>query len=254
MTIFHSEDIMKSLIYQTDSVTKIKRKLKWMTRRVMRFSDMQTPDNNYRCIGIADDYYHPYSDMMAKFKYKHLQVNTPEIKRGGFTFNKKQLNPKYSKPSRYKPGDLCYCKEPWMFYEDETGQDYIKYKDGEVIPWPEIPIPEGFSSYRDVLYSYPGDPFDKWQTPLFMPEWCSRSIVRITGVKAERVQEISEDDAKAEGCEASKYCEMKDGSPCYTATFRDLWERIHGIDNPNAWESNPWVFAYTFEEVESCLT
>jgi hypothetical protein len=80
-----------------------------------------------------------------------------------------------------------------------------------------------------------------------MPEWASRCKLLIKDVRAERLQEITEEDAKMEGCEPSNSVSMKDGSDCYSIPFRTLWNSINGIDNPKAWDSNPWVWVYTFE-------
>lgn len=75
-----------------------------------------------------------------------------------------------------------------------------------------------------------------------MPRWASRLSLEITEMRVERLQDISEEDAQREGVKASDVVELNDGSPCYTAPFQELWRRIHGIDNPNAWESNCWVW------------
>jgi hypothetical protein len=79
-----------------------------------------------------------------------------------------------------------------------------------------------------------------------MPRWASRITLKVTGVKVERLQEISEEDAKAEGVKRPvKVCD--DDGTSYTDGFGDLWESIHG---PGAWEKNPWVAAISFERVK----
>jgi hypothetical protein len=80
-----------------------------------------------------------------------------------------------------------------------------------------------------------------------MSEKYSRCKLLIKDVRAERLQEITEEDAKREGCEPSKSVSMKDGSDCYSIPFRSPWNSINGIDNLKEWESNPWVWVYTFE-------
>jgi hypothetical protein len=65
-------------------------------------------------------------------------------------------------------------------------------------------------------------------------------------VRVERVNSISEADAKAEGVPASESVEMKDGSPCYTLPYRLLWEQINGCDS---WEQNPWVWVYALKRI-----
>jgi hypothetical protein len=89
----------------------------------------------------------------------------------------------------------------------------------------------------------------KRKSSIFMPKALSRIWLEITGIRVERVQDISEDDAKAEGVEESGGVEMKDGSPCYSWPYRELWDRLHGVDNPKAWEANPFVWVIEFKKV-----
>mgnify|MGYP001607782881 CR=1 FL=1 len=84
------------------------------------------------------------------------------------------------------------------------------------------------------------------RSPLFMPEWAARYFIKITDVRAERLQEITESDAEAEGlnpadCTDNNYLD-------YPAVkmFATLWDSI----NPKySWASNPWVFRYSFVRV-----
>lgn len=87
----------------------------------------------------------------------------------------------------------------------------------------------------------------RWRPSIHMPRWASRITLEITSIRVERLQDISEEDAKAEGVYASDKVVMKDNSPCYTSSFRELWTQINGIDNPAAWERNPWVWVIEFK-------
>jgi len=73
----------------------------------------------------------------------------------------------------------------------------------------------------------------KWRTPLFMPRWASRITLEIVAVRIERLQEISEADARAEGM----------GSENPVEAYKILWESLHGLD---AWAKNPWVWLIEF--------
>lgn len=97
---------------------------------------------------------------------------------------------------------------------------------------------------------YPGlSPHLFYRPSINMPKKYCRTWLELTEVRVERVQDISEEDAKAEGCQASTSVTMKDGSPCYTLPFQNLWTSIHGIDNPKSWEANPWVWCLTFKRI-----
>ncbi len=75
---------------------------------------------------------------------------------------------------------------------------------------------------------------------IHMPRWASRITLRITEVRFERLQDISEADARAEGYELG-------APPCIDNPlrwYRHLWESING---KGSWAANPWVWALTFE-------
>lgn len=97
----------------------------------------------------------------------------------------------------------------------------------------------------------------------FMPRWASRLTLTVTDVRVQRVQEISEDDAIAEGIELCSpapfglsgwrdYGNEDAPRQRYYGDPRDsffsLWNSIHG---PDAWDQNPWVAAISFD-VHKC--
>lgn len=99
----------------------------------------------------------------------------------------------------------------------------------------------------------------RWRPSIHMPRWASRITLEVTEVRVQRLQEISEDDARAEGCtghdpepanEGGTYYVMKGASaaPSAHAHFRFLWDQINGKRAP--WSSNPWVWAISFKRVE----
>ena len=107
---------------------------------------------------------------------------------------------------------------------------------------------------RQQIEDYTGKP------SIHMPRWASRITLEVTAVKIERLQDISEDDAKAEGIHlwpaprefgtsrrfAADYNNGPYGND-YRHAFSLLWERING---PGSLEANPWVAAYSFKRIE----
>lgn len=99
-----------------------------------------------------------------------------------------------------------------------------------------------------------------WRSSLFMPRWASRLTLEIANVRVERVQEISEADARAEGGFLTKCpCLPPARSPiesCFSQTwchqhghsFKSLWDHINGKRYP--WASNPWVWVVEFRRIE----
>jgi hypothetical protein len=79
----------------------------------------------------------------------------------------------------------------------------------------------------------------RWRPSIFMPRWASRITLEITEVRVQRLQEITEVDAKAEGVSRSAKFSARE-------EFSMLWESINGKRAP--WASNPWVWCLTFKQ------
>ena len=139
----------------------------------------------------------------------------------------------------YAPGDRLWVREAWRFdaeWDDcppreFDGADAIHYEaDGET---------------RLHLWGNPFTP-GRLRPPIHMPRWASRLTLLVTDVRVQRLQEISEDDARAEGVGSTLTRFPDGGSIGHPASwhFEQLWGQIHG---PDAWDANPWVAAVTFD-------
>ncbi len=94
------------------------------------------------------------------------------------------------------------------------------------------------------------------RTAMFMPKWAARTWLEITEVRVERVQDISEEDAQAEGTSGDPLQKAAislqlthnwDASHPYRSGYGYLWDSINGKKHP--WASNPWVWALTFRKL-----
>lgn len=96
--------------------------------------------------------------------------------------------------------------------------------------------------FRDQFEDVEGSP--RWRSPRFMPRWASRITLEITGVRVERLQEISEADAMAEGVEWRDHAGLskKTARKLYMA----LWDQING---DGEWALNKWVWVISFRRV-----
>lgn len=83
-----------------------------------------------------------------------------------------------------------------------------------------------------------------WRPSIHMPRWASRLTLEITGVRVERLQDISEADARAEGV---KPLQM-DGGSCLPS-FEGLWDCAYAKRAP--WSSSPWVWAISFRRLHA---
>lgn len=166
------------------------------------------------------------------------------------------------------PGDVLWVRESGRVLKHACDHDPVVQKDRwEVVGW----------EYADGTIKQLGDfdpPVSEWlddcqrvgRPSIHMPRWASRLTLRITDVRVERLQDISEEDAKAEGLEVMNFTGWGDepGLPRVpepdhfrgfqgaeweeypVAAYRALWERIHG---PGSWEANPWVWVVPFERI-----
>jgi hypothetical protein len=114
--------------------------------------------------------------------------------------------------------------------------------------------------------------FTKWKPSIFMPKAACRLRLKITNVRVERLQEISEDDAKAEGIfyydsplfnevRYADYLNLASDWREAISSFRSLWDSVNGAKKGRprngsgevvdySWSSNPWVWVVVFEKVE----
>ena len=102
--------------------------------------------------------------------------------------------------------------------------------------------------------AYKADGFDafagSWRPNIHMPRWACRILLEVTDVRVQRVQDISEEDAMAEGVrpeDVATYPHYSSGA--VIGAFAELWDSINA-KRGYPWESNPWVWAVTFKRIE----
>jgi hypothetical protein len=142
-----------------------------------------------------------------------------------------------------KPGDRLWVRETWTGTWHETcGSEnmHIAYAadGGEkfVIAPKDYVLPKAAAKVSG------------WVSPLFIRRFASRILLEITDVRVQRLQDISEEDAIAEGADPIAEEVSSDLSIRYRAAFHSLWSRINGI---GSWSANPWVWAITFKRIEA---
>ncbi|MEZ2694443.1 hypothetical protein ACBQ19_04695 [Hafnia alvei] len=87
---------------------------------------------------------------------------------------------------------------------------------------------------------------EKWTPSMHMKRCASRILLEITNVRVERLNDISEEDAKAEGVSPSTHT-ITPPEAVYRVGFGELWRSIYGDEN---WEKNPWVWCISFKRVQ----
>lgn len=157
-------------------------------------------------------------------------------------------------------GDRLWVREAWQYSNwTEDGQPYIRYKENSEARLCDPPI-DWADRLLDIWagLSHPGNlnaggpaADRRWRPSIHMPRWASRIDLEVTGVRVERLKDISNDDAHAEGVEWDK-CPRFEMATHYSALidyvggFRKLWQSING---PDSWDANPWVWVVEFERL-----
>lgn len=85
----------------------------------------------------------------------------------------------------------------------------------------------------------------KWTPSIHMPRWASRLTLRVTDVRIEQIQDITEEQAKADGVFCSNVDEFHNAaSPSYCRAFKNIWNSIY-----SNWDENPYVWVIEFEVI-----
>ena len=128
-------------------------------------------------------------------------------------------------------GDRLWVRETWAIIKENDGVDISDMSQNS-----------GLFYKADNSYS---EAIGKWRPSIFMPHWASRITLEITGVRVERLQEITEEDATAEGICFNEwaYCGKyaKD-------IFKELWNSLNA-KRGYGWETNCWVWVITFRRL-----
>lgn len=95
-------------------------------------------------------------------------------------------------------------------------------------------------------YSDSSKPAEGWTPSIHMPRRASRILLEIIDVRVERLHDMSEADAKAEGASPATY-KITPPEAVYRVGFGDIWRGIYGQEN---WLSNPWVWVIEFKRIQ----
>lgn len=136
------------------------------------------------------------------------------------------------------PGDQLWCKENFAVQHAWNGRS----------PSAITPGVEVFYTADDRLLP---NVAGRVRSSIHMPRWASRITLELTGVRVERVQDISEEDARAEGAPEAPGERLYPGTGAarrmsYRRGFENLWTEINGAES---WRSNCFVWALTFRRV-----
>lgn len=154
-----------------------------------------------------------------------------------------------------QPGDMLWVRETWADVNTPDGPAILYRASGDYQHWHDFSETFGpdYGAGPSMDYeAYPalytmwwedllaGEPGHGWKPSIHMPKWAARIWLKVVGVRVERLQDISEREAIAEGIENP----WRDNSP--RTDFAILWDSIN-VDRGYDWSKDPWVWVVEFE-------
>lgn len=143
----------------------------------------------------------------------------------------------------FRPGDILYVRETW------THPSAAEIENGAA--------PEMYLYKADDLQPAA---WDKWRPSIHMPKEAARLFLRVKSVRAERLQDITEEQARAEGCDGRCNCPSSGAPGSLSCVERDfsiekfesVWDSTIKPDDLllYGWDANPWVWVIEFDRCE----
>lgn len=207
---------------------------KSQTRRIVDVSEKGVLDSGQRKIGFE------FCKDPSKFRYDYPVKGMPRLHVPILHPNDKNIltwDDTYCSTlhPRWQVGDRLWVRETWGF-EENSRVVYAADKAAQYFESPGNPL-------REIFY-LSSDYECKWRPSIHMPRWASRITLEITDLRVERVQDISEADAKAEGVNRFAW---EPEAESYKRAFQLLWESINGHWS---WDENPFVWIIEFRRID----
>jgi hypothetical protein len=206
----------RPILFNTPMVQAILSGQKTQTRRIV--NKAPTTEINHRLIAL-DNGWNWQVDQQGIVPTMHREIHNPMVCPFG------------------QIGDRLWVRETFRLYDlDEC---------------PHADFPCGCPRNGTPLYKASHDCGDgeKWKPSIHMPRSACRLILEITNIRIERLNDITSEDAKAEGFDYSTHpSAIQMGYAIGAKTnFRVTWEQIYGH---NEWNKNPWVWVVEFKVIQ----
>lgn len=233
---------IKPILFNTEMVRAILEGRKSCTRRIVKPQQLigMLPD---KCKNGAPEEFLKEKKLMFK---PYCDMTDIEL-----------INTAYKAP--YQPGDILYVRETWGIsnMDDESKMAYIVYRASEEQEnegCREVHLPD---EKFEKMYESMAESEPEWRPSIHMPKEATRIWLKVTDVRVERLQDITEDGAEAEGAIDNRgfiHSPENEYDRIYTARehFIGIWDRtIKKSDLERyGWNASPWVWVIEFERCE----
>jgi hypothetical protein len=236
---------MNGILYKPEMINAIVENRKTVTRRLSGLKELNQEPDKWEFMRMINN---------GKAALFWVKADDPEP-----DDNKRSL---VVKP-RYHIGQTVYVKEAWRIINPIGEYIHNPYDFG--IEYLSVNHETKWWTDNGNIMNYPID--EKIHSSMFLPEKFARTFLKIVDVRAERLQEITDDDVQKEGVFSDP---VKWGDCCHVDAYIRLWDSINGKvkdptytldDNSNrhyvktvgeyCWVKNPWIWRYEFKKVET---
>ena len=217
---------MRGILFKPELIKAIAEGRKTQTRRLHGLKEINQEPDKWK--------YHPEMSIPAQGQFTFCYDNQERYNRQTATLTIK---------SRYQVGEVVFVKEALSRKRSDVFMpaSYITYA-LDFTPVSAINPNEKHPEFGRPTWIWQKDKL----SPLFMPEWAARYHIQLTGVDAQRVQEITHGDAIAEGAEYMPPASPRDQRLSVPQiVFAGLWD---SINKNHKWDTNPWVWRYSFKK------
>ena len=222
---------IKPILFSTPMVRAILEGRKTQTRRTVVERNSEKSTAQWKFLNFHD----ANPDRFPDGKNQYLKVSH------------QKKDTRHRVHSKIQVGDILWVRESFRkVHHYGIKYEFYQYKAG------------GTSAHCEIIDTDQILHDDKWKPSIHMPKEACRIFLEVTDVRAERLQDISEEDAISEGLSKvynktygeSMYPDyISDRMGWYLAknSFETLWKSING---KKSWKQNPWVWVYEFKQVE----
>ena len=234
---------MKPILFNTEMVRAILDGRKTVTRRtVSQGKSNPLYHNREKFYGVVDHLNDDYKNWYAGF------YNDNDIFCGAT--GGRHIDAIYFK-APYKVNDILYVRETWGTYNRNWWEaDYFLYR---------ADYPDGATTYEHnagVMCDLPN-----WRPSIHMPKEAARIFLKVTGVRVERLQDITNEQILLEGVDKKRIERVLSQMPepadeweraCYALEWAELWDTTIKKDQLQyyGWNANPYVWVIEFEVID----
>lgn len=229
----------KPILYSTEMVDSLQNRIKTQTRRTKGLEIPNQNPDQYELLGWDKNY------VVFKSAFGKLIDCKPKYQKGDILWVRETFE---------------YFAADWDPHEDDleiSSTVVFNYKASDEKSLNEVKV-KNVLGHKALIAIHRKE---GWKPAIHMPKEAARLFIKVTDVRLERLQDISTEDAKAEGVKSFNH--GYGGSPVGIwwkdyiygnhnietpeLSFRTLWENINGA---GSWNLNPWVWVYEFEVIE----